>query len=238
MKKLICAAALVLVMAVMLCGCASKSEKLMKSGFEQMEKSNYEEALKYYSDAVIEDSANTEAADIKKILECYIGALGAADILDTKAAKEYMDDIPDSYVNYPIKDDVNALKKQLGSKIVNSENDGIKPTKEPEAQEPESTGNVESGDAGGDEPSRGIGDEDTSWQDDPGALDGDGLESTDPNESRLASIEIAIRSGIYDVAQSSIDQMDTSTMTEAQFQRLNELKERIARERAAQQPVG
>lgn len=105
---------IVSVMTVFLVGCGNsmveKSFEKLKSFVENKE---YEKAITSLEMILDKDKENEEANKLYEIIDSYQKAKEAFEEEDFEEAEEILDSIDKEYKNYPIKDDIDKLKKDL-----------------------------------------------------------------------------------------------------------------------------
>ena len=125
--------------AVFFVGCGNsmveKSFEKLKSFIENKE---YEKAITSLEMILDKDKENEEANRLYEIIDSYQKAKEAFEENDFEEAEEILDSIDKEYKNYPIKDDIDKLKKDLeGNSNEDSKSEEINNKEEEEKNEKE-----------------------------------------------------------------------------------------------------
>ncbi|WP_297714241.1 hypothetical protein [Clostridium sp.] len=109
---------MVLVLVLALVGCENS---IVKKSIEEaklsIESKDYDKALTSLQTVLDEDSDNEEGKKLYSIVDSYQKAKKSFEENNVDEAKKLLDEINDEYVNYMIKDDIDALKQQVENKI-------------------------------------------------------------------------------------------------------------------------
>ncbi|WP_436514224.1 hypothetical protein [Clostridium thermobutyricum] len=111
------------------CGNSNPIDKELQAGKTALSQKNYTEALKDFKEVENKDKNNQEVVDLINIIQGYENAKQSYDNNNLTEAENYINNIPSSYINYAIKDDINNLKNEISEKE-KSEKNKVSSTKE------------------------------------------------------------------------------------------------------------
>lgn len=115
-KKIIICLGISLVI-ISLLGCGDGTEDKLKSGIDYLNNEQYEEAKEQFSDILEKEPDNEEALTLNEIITKFISAKEEYEKDDLEKSKEYLDEIPEIYSEYNIKDKIDDLKKIVEEKL-------------------------------------------------------------------------------------------------------------------------
>lgn len=127
MKKTIGIILLSMILVLGLVGCGnSVATEAVKQGKEALQKKEYDKALLSFDIVLDNDAKNKEAAILKSIINDYLTAKKYLEQGKTDEAKKTIEGVNTQYSEYPIKDDIDILKKQIEevektNKVINDE---------------------------------------------------------------------------------------------------------------------
>lgn len=108
---------IVLLSILSLLGCGNRVKDNLKAGINYLNNEEYEEAKDQFEAVLEKDPDNEEAITLNEIITKFISATEEYENNNLEKSKEYLDDIPEKYTEYRIKDKIDDLKKTVGDKL-------------------------------------------------------------------------------------------------------------------------
>ena len=192
---------------LLLAGCGRSADSHLEKGYTLMEEGQYSAALEEYQAACEADPNDTTAQEAVQILSIYMQAQEAYDIGDEAAARAYLDQLPEAYRDYPVKEAIQSLQEALNW----THPAATAVPKQTAAPEPAET-------------------------DAPDETDTDtaaAATAQDQIEDVLAEAESLLNANLYEDADEMLAGIEEATLTADQQRRANELRSRADEARAA-----
>ena len=108
---------IVLLSILSLLGCGNRVKDNLKAGINYLNNEEYEEAKDQFEAVLEKDPDNEEAITLNEIITKFISATEEYENNNLEKSKEYLDEIPEKYTEYSIKDKIDDLKKIVGDKL-------------------------------------------------------------------------------------------------------------------------
>ena len=103
-------------------GCNNGLKNKIESGITCLNNGQYEEAQNEFEAVLEKDPDNSQAKTLNEIIIKFISATEEYKNDNLEKAKEYLDEIPNEYSEYGIKDAVDDLRKNVNDKLAHIEN--------------------------------------------------------------------------------------------------------------------
>lgn len=116
--KTIAAAAMAAIMIAGSTGCSVTGSKAIEQGKLSMAGADYKTALNMFNLAKSEGAKDRDLDEMVSILEAYIEAKDAYNADNIDGANSALEKMPETYVEYTIKSDVDALTENIAKKQV------------------------------------------------------------------------------------------------------------------------